>query len=146
MGGINEGHLRSIRYEARADGAVKKDASGVFVEEFAWSNVQVNGQPMDLQPASQQFRQTLSLAPGYTLSVPDLSKVQPILIGPITDLLSFYADVQLAMHQTGLVHAGDHVYFKHGVPSSWADGTYVVLGQDAVDFDITLKEVDRQRI
>jgi hypothetical protein len=76
------------------------------------------------------------------LTIPDLSKVQPILIGPITDLLAFYADVQLAMQQKNLLKAGDHAFFKHGVPNSWADGTYVVKGEDAVDFDITLVSVD----
>ena len=31
---------------------------------------------------------------------------------------------------------------KHGLPNSWADGTYVVFGQDAIDFDLTLQAVD----
>ena len=142
MRGVNQGHQRTVRYQARVDGLVKKDGSGNFFEEFAWSNLQVNGEPFILSPASQQFRESLSLAPGYTLSVPDLSKVQPILIGPITDLLAFYADVQLAMHQQNLTHAGDHVLVKHGAPNSWADGTYVILGQDSIDFDITLESID----
>jgi hypothetical protein len=103
----------------------------------------VNGQTISLTPASQQFRESLSLSPEYTLSVPDLSKVQPILIGPITDLLTFYADVQLAMRQKSLLRPGDHIYVKHGTPNSWADGTYTVFGQDSIDFDITLTEVDQ---
>jgi hypothetical protein len=143
MRGVNQGHQRTVRYLARADGLVKKDASGNFFEEFAWSNLQVNGEPFVLSPPSQQFRESLSLAPGYTLAVPDLSKVQPILIGPITDLLAFYADVQLAMNQKNLTHAGDHVLLKHGAPNSWADGTYVIFGQDSIDFDITLESTDQ---
>jgi hypothetical protein len=139
----NEGHVRNVRYKARVSGAVKKNAAGVFVEEFAWSDLSVNGQPTALTPASEQFRETLSLAPDYSLSIPDLSQVQPILIGPITDLLAFYSDVQLAMRQKTLLKAGDHVYVKHGLPNSWGDGTYVVRGQDVVDFDITLKSVDK---
>jgi hypothetical protein len=143
MQATNEGHVRNIRYEARVSGAVKKNAAGVFVEELAWSDLSVNGQPTALTPASEQFRETLSLAPDYSLSIPDLSQVQPILIGPITDLLAFYSDVQLAMRQKSLLKAGDHVYVKHGMPNSWADGTYVVLGQDAIDFDIALKSIDK---
>jgi hypothetical protein len=142
MKAANEGHLRTVRYEAEASAKVGRKPSEPFSENFAWSGLVVNGQPLVLTPESQQFRQDLSLSPDYTLSIPDLSKVQPILIGPITDLLTFYADVQLAMRQKNLVHAGDHVYVKHGVPNSWADGTYTVFGQDSIDFDITLTKVD----
>ena len=74
---------------------------------------------------------------------PTSGRVQPILIGPITDLLTFYADVQLAMRQKNLLRTGDHIYVKHGRPNSWADGTYTVFGQDSIDFDITLTEVDQ---
>jgi hypothetical protein len=143
MQASNEGHVRNIRYEARVSGAVKKNAAGVFVEELAWSDLRVTGQPTALTPASEQFRETLSLAPDYSLSILDLSQVQPVLIGPITDLLAFYSDVQLAMRQKSLLQAGDHVYLKHGIHNSWADGTYVVLGQDAIDFDIALKSIDK---
>jgi hypothetical protein len=144
MTGVNQGHQRTIRYEARAEGLVKKAASGAFFEEFAWPELRLNGQPFALSPASLEFREPLSLASGYTLTVPDLSKVQPILIGPITDLLAFYADTQLAMGQKSLVRAGDHVYVKNGVPSSWADGTYVIFGQDSIDFDVTLQSIDQK--
>ena len=82
------------------------------------------------------------LSPEYKISIPDLSKVQPILIGPITDLLTFYVDLRLAMKEKGLVRAGDHAYVRYGVPSSWADGMYTVLGQSAIDFDITLQAID----
>lgn len=142
MKAINEGHLRTVRYEAEATAKVSEGPAGQFVESVAWTRLIVGGEPLVLTPASQEFREGLSLSPEYTLSVPDLSKVQPILIGPIVDLLTFYADVQLAMRQNDLLKAGDHVYVKHGVPSSWADGTYTVFGQDSIDFDITLAKVD----
>jgi hypothetical protein len=116
MKAVNEGHLRAIRYEARANARVRRDSSGLLVEDFVWASLVVNDQPIPLTPASQQFREDLSRSPEYTLSVPDLGKVQPILIGPITDLLTFYADVQLAMRQRNLVRAGDHIYVKHGTP------------------------------
>lgn len=142
MEGINESPQRNFHYEAHATGLVKQNASGDFIEDVGWSDLRANGTPFALSPASQQFRQILSLAPSYKLSIPDLSKVQPILIGPITDLLTFYADVQLAMRQTGLVQAGDHVYVKHGTPNSWADGTRTLIGQDSIDFDLTLSSID----
>jgi hypothetical protein len=142
MKAVNEGHLRTVRYEAQAAATVRQMPSKPVVEDFAWTELVVNGQPVPLTPASQQFREDLSLSPEFTLSVPDLSKVQPILIGPITDLLTFYADVQLAMRQKNLARTGDHVYVKHGTPNSWADGTYTVFGQDSIDFDITLTKLD----
>jgi hypothetical protein len=145
MQGLNESPQRTFRYEAHAHGVVKREDSGVFVEDLGWRDLQANGAAFALSPESEAFREPLSLDLGYKLSVPDLSKVQPILIGPITDLLTFYADVQLAMRQHGLTHAGDHVYVKHGVPNSWADGRRTLLGQDSVDFDITLVSVDEER-
>lgn len=142
MQGINQSPQRTIRYEAHVNGLVRKDDAGDLVEDLRWSDLHVNGQTFPLSPASQQFRELLSLSSNYKLSIPDLSKVQPILIGPITDLLTFYADVQLAMRQTGLVHPGDHVYIKHGLPNSWADSTYTLIGQDSIDFDLTLLSID----
>ncbi len=144
MRATNEGHLRTIRYAADAEGRVKRASSGGFIEEFRWTRISLNGQPVPLTVASQQFREDLSLSPEYKLSIPDLTKVQGLLIGPITDLLTFYVDVQLAMRQKNLVRPGDHVYMQHGIPNSWADGTYTVFGEDAVDFDLTLQGVDEK--
>jgi hypothetical protein len=142
MKAVNQGHLRTIRYEAQATAQVRREPAALFVEDFAWTDLVRNGQSVLLTEASRQFREGLSLSPEYKLTVPNLSKVQPLLIGPITDLLTFYADVQLAMRQSTLLRAGDHVYVKHGTPSSWADGTYTIFGQDSIDFDITLANVD----
>lgn len=128
-------------YEVQANGIVKKDASGHFVEEYGWSDFKSDA-PMTLSPASLGFRQTLSLDPATPPSIPNLSQVQPFLIGPITDLLTFYADLWIANKQSGLARAGDHVYVKLGVPASWADGNYVILGEDSIDFDLTLKELN----
>jgi hypothetical protein len=137
MKGDNEGWT----YEVQANGVVKKNDAGQFVEEYGWSDFKSNG-PMSLSPASLTFRQTISLDPAVPPSIPNLSQVQPFLIGPITDLLTFYADLWMANKQSGLVRAGDHVYVKVGIPASWADGTYTILGESSVDFDITLKELD----
>jgi hypothetical protein len=137
MKGDNDGWT----YEVQATAVVKKDPAGHFVEEYTWSDFKTNA-PMSLSPASLSFRQPLSLDPAISPSVPNLSSVQPFLIGPITDLLTFYSDLWLAIRQTDLKRAGDHAYVKYGGPSSWADGTYVILGEDSIDFDLTLKEVD----
>ncbi len=138
----NRGRANTLHYEIQADGVVKKDADG-YVEEFAWSNMIVDGKPFALPPSSQSFRQFLSLTPNAKIAIPDLSKVHPLMIGPMTDMLSFYADLLIAKYQGNLTRAGDHFYFKHGTPNSWADGMHVTLGQDSIDFDVTLVEVDQ---
>jgi hypothetical protein len=136
-----KGNNDSWTYEVQATGVVKRDANGRFVEEYAWSDFKSNAS-MSLSPASLSFRQTLSLDPAIPPAIPNLSQVQPFLIGPITDLLTFYSDLWLAIRQTDLKHAGDHAYVKFGGPSSWADGNYVILGEDSIDFDLTLKVLD----
>jgi hypothetical protein len=48
----------------------------------------------------------------------------------------------LVAHQGQLPHAGDHFYFKRGTPASWADGNYVLIGEDSVDFEVTLTDIN----
>lgn len=140
-------HMKAVNedwhYEIQADGIVKKDAAGTYFEEYAWSNLISDNQKAALSPASQAFRQQLSLDPNHNPSIPNLSEVEPNLMGPILDFLTFYVDMWLAVKSGQLVHAGDHFYFKHNAPNSWADGTRVLIGEDAIDFDCTLKDVNR---
>jgi hypothetical protein len=137
MKGDNDGWI----YEVQANGIVKKDSSGHCVEEYGWSDFKSNA-PMSLSAASLSFRQTLSLDPAIPPAIPNLSLVQPFLIGPITDMLTFYADLFLAIRQSDLKRPGDHAYVEVGLPASWADGNYVTLGEDSIDFDLTLKELN----
>jgi len=95
-----------------------------------------------MTPKSTAFRQILSLDPTQTPSVPNLSEV-PDLIGPITDLLTFYSDLWLAIRQGNLHNEGDHFFTETNMPASWADGTYITLGESAIDFDVTLVAIDR---
>ena len=132
----------SWHYAIQADGVVRKDPTGVFYEEYRWSKMDSSGQPVALAPQMTDFRQRLTLDTRENPSVPDLSKVDPRTIGPITDMLTFYSDLWLANKTGQLAKPGDHFYMKYGVPSSWADGNYVLLGQSAVDFDLTWKSVD----
>lgn len=128
------------QYQIQANGIVKKNAEGAFYEEIGWANLRSNA-PMTLSLTSLGFRQELSLSSSKYLTVPDLSKVQSFLIGPITDLLTFYSDVFLANHLK-LSRVGQRVYFQHGTPNSWADGEHVLLGQDSIDFDLSLLTAD----
>jgi hypothetical protein len=138
----NQGKERVTHYEAQAAGEVRKDSAGGFFELYAWSNLRINDERVTLPPASLKFRQRLSLAPSYRPAIPDLGRIHPGLVGPVVDLLTFYADIQLAMREPALAQPGDHVYVNDGNPNSWADGSRIVTGEDAIDFDITLADVN----
>src|SRR4249920_2656809 len=58
MKGSNDGW----NYEVQANGIVKKDAKGHFVEEYGWSDFKSSA-PMTMSPASLNFRQTITLDP-----------------------------------------------------------------------------------
>ena len=139
MTGVNE----NWHYTIQADGIVKKDAAGAFFEEFQWSHMESNGQALALSAETAAYRQRITLDPNQNPSAPDLTKVDPKIIGPITDLMTFYVDLWLANKLGALKKAGDRFYFRNPMPaSSWADGTRVLVGQSAIDFDMTLKSVD----
>jgi hypothetical protein len=140
---LNQSHSKTTGYEAQAAGVVSKDSSGIFVENLAWTDLHLNDEQIRLSAASRAFREPLSLAQGAKLSIPPLGKVQEGLIAPIADLLTFYADVKIAMNQK-LTRAGDHAYVRYGAPNSWADGTHTLIGEDSIDFDVTLQAIDQK--
>jgi hypothetical protein len=129
-------------YTADCASTVSKGASGSFIESFSWMGMTSSGQPLALSPAMAQFRQPLSLDPNWTPSMPDLSKVDPRMVGPITDLMTFYVDLWLMNKIPFLQHAGDHFHVPNPQPSSWADGARVVVGKDHIDFDLNLQSID----
>jgi len=138
MTGINE----NWHYTVRAQGTVKKNDRGVWFEEYRFTDMTSDGKPYTMAPAMTDFRQKLSLDPRFIPSLPDLSKVDPKFIGPITDLMTFYVDLWLPGMMGFVKKPGDHYYFKLGTPSSWADGTHVLTGVSSIDFDFTFKSVD----
>lgn len=102
-----------------------------------------NGQPIALPPSAANYRQKLTLDPAQNPSAPDLTNADPRMIGPITDLMTFYVDLWLPSKLGVLRKAGDHFYFHNPMPpSSWADGARVLVGEDVIDFDMTLKSID----
>ena len=140
-----QGSNENENYEIQADGIVKKDSEGTYFEEYGWSHFISDGQAVTLSPAGLSFRQQLTLDPNHKPGLPNLAQVDRRLIGPITDFLTFYVDVWLSVRTGKLTQPGDHHYFKHGTPTSWADGNYVLLGQSSIDFDFTLNDVNRSR-
>jgi len=138
MAATNDGR----HYTADATGVVKQMADGTYVVPFRWTNLTSDGKAVELAPAMIDFREPLSLDPGWTPSMPDLSKVDPRLIGPVTDLMTFYVDDWLANKVGVLQKAGDHFFMPNPQASSWADGVHVLVGKSHIDFDLTLKSVD----
>ncbi|RZU35461.1 hypothetical protein [Edaphobacter modestus] len=137
MTGNNDGW----QYTIHATDVVKRDANGRFYEETGWSGLTSNAQ-QTLTPASLALRQTVSLDdPVSYLKVPNLANVQPLLIGPITDTLTIYSDLLLAM-RAKLVHPAQTAYVSHTTPNSWTDGQRILLGQDVVDFSLKVETVD----
>jgi hypothetical protein len=138
MTGVNE----DWHYTADTSGTAKKTDSGSTVEEFRWIAMTSNGQPYALTPAMAQFRQPLSLDPSWTPSAPDMSKTDPKMSGPILDFMTFYVDLWL-MNKIGIFqHPRDHFYMPNPQASSWADGTQVLVGKSAIDFDLNLQSID----
>jgi hypothetical protein len=129
MKGTNEGQ----QYEARATGVVKRDSAGHYVEEYEWSPVPVGGSPV---------LQTVSLDRNVVPTVPNLAQVPSALIGPVTDLLTFYSDQWLIIREGKLAKAGDRFRQTEVPIASWADGNFVIFGQDAINFDVELASLD----
>jgi hypothetical protein len=142
MTGVNKGRDHTLEYEAQAEAIIKRDDQGRFIEEFRWTRLSMGTQEIALDDKSRSFRQHLSLDPNVEMSPPDISGLHPLLIGPVFDLMTFYVDANPSLHQGQLRKAGETRYVAHGQPNSWADGTNVVLGQDCIDFDLTLKAVN----
>ncbi len=139
------GNNQNWSYDVQATGVVQKDDQGIFVESFAWSNLLSEGVPFPLGPKSLEFRQTLSLDPKKVPAMPDFTAIHPILVQPVRDLVIFYADLWLAKRLGSLKAPGDTAYYPYGRPHSWADGNRVVLGEDSIDFSMTLRSVDNAR-
>jgi len=129
-------------YTADVSGTAKKTVNGSTVEEFRWTGMTSNGQPIKLTPAMAQFRENLSLDPNWTPSAPDMGKTDPKMSGPILDFMTFYVDLWLVNKVGILQHAGDHFYVPNPQTSSWADGNQVIVGKDQIDFDLNLQSID----
>ncbi len=138
MTGLNE----STHYTVQAQGVVEKDVTGAYFEEYRWTNLVSDGQPTPLSAEGAAFRERLSLDPNQSVTPPAPGTIDPKLLGPALDLMTFYVDLWLANKSGQLTHVGDHYSFKYGAPSSWANGSQVILGQSAIDFDLTLKSLD----
>ena len=140
-------HMKAVNedwhYEIQADGVVKKDSAGSYFEEYQWSNMISDGQKAVLAPASLDFRQRLSLDPNVNPEQNNLGQIERKLHGPILDFMTFYVDLWLAVKLGNLNHAGDHFYFPLNMAPSWADGSYTLIGEDSIDFDFTLKEINQ---
>ena len=132
----------ATRYEVRITATTLRKSDGSLVDEIAWSDLVWNGKPRPLTPTSQAFRFEVTLDGAQPFEMPDLSRV-PDLIGPVLDLITFYADQFLAIHGGSLQKAGDQFLFQADLVPSWADGANVIVGEDHIHFDLTMTNVDK---
>lgn len=144
MSGVHENPARITRYAAQCDSVVRQREDGVFYEEVRWARLEVDGAAVELDEGSTAFRQQVSLDARFEMPLPDVSTVSPQLIGPIFDLMTFYVDAHPSLRENRLAKAGDSAFVAHGQPNSWADGNRVVVGEDCIDFDLTLAELDER--
>ncbi len=129
----------SSSYSALGSVTVKKSSDNTFYEEIGWAGVRKDDHDIILPPASREFRQRLSLdLDAQRPAIPPLAKLDSSIYGPMLDLLTFYADLLLAIKYDALQKAGDHVFVPHGIPNSWADGRRKTFAQDCIDFNISL--------
>jgi hypothetical protein len=142
MDATNQGRATLLRYSARVDGVVRRDSLGRFVEELEWSHLIRNDAAIAL-PAGARVRQRLTLAPEYMIP-PNVAQMEPALVGPVLDLLTFYVDLWLAAKMP-LAQAGNHAHVPMQGTNSFADGRNVLVGEDAIDFDMTLAAIDSAR-
>lgn len=138
MTGVNQGRDSTRTYTAESEAIVEREQDGTFFEDTRWIHLEVDGREVALDEKSLAFRQHLSLDPRHAMPFPDIRGVNPMLIGPVFDLMTFYVDLHPALSKGRLVHAGDHVYVPHPQANSWADGVRILVGQDRIDFDLTL--------
>jgi hypothetical protein len=138
----HEGRDKPRVTEATSSAVVKED-SGIFYEATHWLSLKVDGIPVNV--TRLPFEQQVSLDGKFKIGqhFPDLSRAPHELAGPITELLTYYSDLQLASRPGRLVKPSDHVLVPYGRPSSWANPRAgILIGEDCIDFDLALVSAD----
>lgn len=120
-------------YSQDVAGVVRRRTDGGIADELTWLSAPELRLMITLDGANGPF------APAEVAA--GIAKA-PTLVGPFTDLLTFYADLYLAMNQGNLRNVGDQFLYRNSQIGSWADGTNVLLGEDHVDFHFELTAVD----
>ncbi len=140
---IMRGENNGSTYAVRLRSLVSRGSDGRLGEEQAFSDIGPEGQERALPSGGGDFRVRVTMKKGGAPFVmPDLSTARG-LVAPVLDLLTFYSDLFLAINVGNLREAGDRVHVPNPTAASWADGTSVLVGEDAVDFEIQLRALDR---
>src|SRR5262249_19576380 len=103
---VMKGSENETTYEVRMTATTATRTDGQFFESLAWSDSKIDGQPRPLSAEAQQFRLAVTTEGVMPFALPDLSKAEG-LIGPVTDAMTFYADLFIARRQSGLRQPGD---------------------------------------
>jgi len=138
---LMKGSENETTYEVRMTATTAKRTDGQFFESLAWSDMKIDGQPRSLTAAAQQFRLAVTTEGAMPFAPPDLSKAEG-LIAPVTDAMTFYADLFIAKRQSALKLPGDRTTYHNPTVASWADGRSVLIGEDHVEFEISVGDLD----
>jgi hypothetical protein len=139
---LMKGSENETTYEIRMTATTAKRPDGQFFESLAWSGMKIDGQPRSLSTVAQQFRLAVTTEGAMPFALPDLSKAEG-LMAPVTDAMTFYADLFIARRQTALKLPGDRATYHNPTVASWADGRSVLIGEDHVEFEMAVGDVDR---
>ncbi|MFC1745855.1 hypothetical protein ACFL35_17820 [Candidatus Riflebacteria bacterium] len=139
MNGFNDGK----RYQAISRHVVKKKA-GTFFEEVTWISFKSGKKVIDIKPM-KKFVQIISLDQNFKVVFPDIRKIEgkmrKYIVGPIFDLLTFYVDLNPGLFYAKIdeLENGYPIVFPFNKKSSWADGQFIILGEDCIDFRVTFQ-------
>jgi hypothetical protein len=133
-----------VVYRAKARSEVRKKNKKEFVEEFKFEEVSIDDKPIVLDENHTPLDLKLSLNSKSRLSFPDFSKVHPAIVGLSLDLMTIYADLQLVQKNWDIKKDGDNFYLKDSKSNSWADKTYLVQAEDAIDFSMSVLKRDEE--
>ncbi len=140
MDALNDGR----RYQAISRHKVEKTEDGKYFEKISWIYLKHDGSEIDLSPM-KDFEQILSLDKSFEFVIPDITKIKTelrrFMAGPVFDLMTFYVDLnpRLYFEKLDSLESGTPTRFPYNRPSSWADGFFNVLGEDCLDFVVTLQ-------
>ena len=104
-----------------------------------------DGKTDDLSEAIAKFPAwDVSLSPtdgGVGLALPDILGWDMAVVGPVTDLLTFWVAISPQAGIDKVSKVGQSYVLPEAPVASWANGVDIPVGQDCIQISITLKEL-----
>ena len=104
-----------------------------------------DGKTEDMSEAIGKFPAwDVSLAPtdgGVGLALPDIAGWDMAVVGPVTDLLTFFVAISPQAGIDSVSQVGQTCVLPEAPVASWANGESIPVGQDCIQISVTLKEI-----